>query len=78
MLGMNYGPDADPLAAGDPWVDCAVDWDATITKIIEGFARRMRFDPEGMRAGTRKQATLPEGGRPLDPVGTAPRFHCSS
>ncbi len=43
-----------------------------ITRIIEGFARRMRFDPEGMRMGTRKQATLPEGGTPLDPVGTAP------
>jgi nicotinamide-nucleotide amidase len=43
-----------------------------ITKIIEGFAKRMKFDPEGMRDGTRKQAMVPEGSIALDPVGTAP------
>jgi nicotinamide-nucleotide amidase len=43
-----------------------------ITRIVAGFARRMRFDPEGMRAGTRKQAMVPAGATPLDPVGTAP------
>ncbi|MGI8726698.1 MAG: competence/damage-inducible protein A [Solirubrobacterales bacterium] len=43
-----------------------------ITKIIEGFAKRMKFDPEAMRAGTRKQAMIPAGAIPLDPAGTAP------
>lgn len=43
-----------------------------ITAIIEEFARRMRFDPEGVREGTRKQAMVPEGATALDPVGTAP------
>lgn len=43
-----------------------------IGEIIAGFARRMRFDPEGVRAGIRKQAMVPEGAEPLDPVGTAP------
>ena len=45
---------------------------ARITEIIAGFARRMKFDPEGMRDGTRKQAMVPEGSTPLDPAGTAP------
>jgi nicotinamide-nucleotide amidase len=45
---------------------------AKITAIIEEFARRMRFDPEGVRAGTEKQAMVPEGATALDPVGTAP------
>lgn len=45
---------------------------ARITEIISGFARRMKFDPEGMRDGTRKQAMVPEGSIPLDPAGTAP------
>ena len=45
---------------------------ARITEIISGFARRMKFDPEGMRDGTRKQAMVPEGSTPLDPAGTAP------
>jgi nicotinamide-nucleotide amidase len=45
---------------------------ARITEIVAGFARRMKFDPEGMRDGTRKQAMVPEGSTPLDPAGTAP------
>ena len=45
---------------------------ARITEIISGFARRMKFDPEGMRDGTRKQAMVPKGSTPLDPAGTAP------
>ena len=32
----------------------------------------MKFDPEGLRDGTRKQAMVPEGSTPLDPAGTAP------
>jgi nicotinamide-nucleotide amidase len=43
-----------------------------IGEIIAAFARRMRFDPEGVAAGTRKQAMIPRGAIALDPVGTAP------
>jgi len=43
-----------------------------ITAIVADFARRMKFDPEGLRDGTRKQAMVPEGSIPLDPAGTAP------
>lgn len=43
-----------------------------IGEIVAGFARRMKFDPEGLREGTRKQAMVPEGSVPLDPAGTAP------
>lgn len=46
--------------------------EARIAEIIAGFARRMKFDPEGLREGTRKQAMVPEGSIPLDPAGTAP------
>ncbi len=43
-----------------------------IAEIVAGFARRMKFDPEGLRDGTRKQAMVPEGSIALDPAGTAP------
>lgn len=43
-----------------------------ITEIIDGFAKRMKFDPEAMREGTRKQAMVPRGSIALDPAGTAP------
>lgn len=43
-----------------------------ITSIIAAYARRMRFDTEGLREGTRKQALVPRGAEALDPVGTAP------
>jgi competence/damage-inducible protein CinA-like protein len=43
-----------------------------ISEIVAGFARRMKFDPEGLRDGTRKQAMVPEGSIALDPAGTAP------
>jgi len=43
-----------------------------IAEIVAGFARRMKFDPEGLREGTRKQAMVPEGAIALDPAGTAP------
>lgn len=46
--------------------------EARIAEIIAGFARRMKFDPEGLREGTRKQAMVPEGSDALDPAGTAP------
>jgi nicotinamide-nucleotide amidase len=43
-----------------------------IEAIVAEFARRMKFDPEGLRDGTRKQAMVPEGSVALDPAGTAP------
>ncbi|MEZ5156695.1 MAG: competence/damage-inducible protein A [Solirubrobacterales bacterium] len=43
-----------------------------IAEIVAGFARRMKFDPEALRDGTRKQAMVPEGAIALDPAGTAP------
>jgi nicotinamide-nucleotide amidase len=43
-----------------------------IATILRGFARRFRFDEEAVRVANRKQAMVPEGSIPLDPVGTAP------
>jgi nicotinamide-nucleotide amidase len=46
-----------------------------IAEILRGFAQRagiVNFDPEALREANRKQAIVPEGSIPLDPVGTAP------
>jgi nicotinamide-nucleotide amidase len=43
-----------------------------IAEVLRGFARRFKFDPEAVREANRKQAMVPEGAIPLDPVGTAP------
>lgn len=43
-----------------------------IGQIISRYARRLRFDPEAVREGNRKQAMVPEGATALDPAGTAP------
>jgi nicotinamide-nucleotide amidase len=44
-----------------------------ITEILGPLTARWRnIDPEAVRTGTRKQATVPEGAALLDPVGTAP------
>ena len=43
-----------------------------IAAILRNFARRFRFDEEAVREANRKQAMVPEGATPLDPVGTAP------
>lgn len=43
-----------------------------IAKILEGFAKRFRLDEGAMLEANRKQAMVPEGAVPLDPVGTAP------
>jgi nicotinamide-nucleotide amidase len=43
-----------------------------IAAILRGFARRFRFDEEAVREANRKQAMVPEGSLPLDPIGTAP------
>jgi nicotinamide-nucleotide amidase len=46
--------------------------EAKIAEILSGFAQRFRLDPEALRVANRKQAMIPEGAVPLDPVGTAP------
>jgi nicotinamide-nucleotide amidase len=46
--------------------------EAKIAEILRGFARRFNFDEEAVREANRKQAVVPEGSIPLDPVGTAP------
>ena len=43
-----------------------------IAAILRNFARRFSFDEEAVREANRKQALVPEGAIPLDPVGTAP------
>ena len=43
-----------------------------IEAILRNFARSFNFDPEAVREANRKQAIVPEGSIPLDPVGTAP------
>lgn len=43
-----------------------------IAAILRGFARRFSFDEEAVMAANRKQAMVPEGSTPLDPIGTAP------
>ncbi len=43
-----------------------------IAEILRGFARRFNFDEEAIRESNRKQALVPDGATPLDPVGTAP------
>jgi nicotinamide-nucleotide amidase len=43
-----------------------------IAAILRNFARRFRFDADAVREANRKQAMVPEGAIPLDPVGTAP------
>jgi len=43
-----------------------------IAEILRNFARRFKFDEEAVREANRKQAMIPEGSLPLDPVGTAP------
>jgi nicotinamide-nucleotide amidase len=46
--------------------------EAKIGEIIRGFARRFRLDEAAVVEANRKQAMVPEGSTPLDPVGTAP------
>ena len=46
--------------------------EAKIAEILSGFAQRFKLDPEALMEANRKQAMVPEGAIPLDPVGTAP------
>jgi len=72
------GPTADDLTAAVvgrfAGVEMVLDEDmeGKIAKIIAGFARRMRFDPDALRAANRKQAMVPVGATTIDPAGTAP------
>jgi nicotinamide-nucleotide amidase len=43
-----------------------------IANILARFPALARFDSDGLRAANRKQAMVPQGAIPLDPVGTAP------
>ena len=43
-----------------------------IAEILRDFARRGGFDEEAIVEANRKQAMVPEGATPLDPIGTAP------
>jgi len=43
-----------------------------IAEILRDFARRHNFDTDALRVANRKQAMVPVGATPLDPVGTAP------
>jgi nicotinamide-nucleotide amidase len=43
-----------------------------IAEILRGFAKRFRLDEAALMEANRKQALVPEGSTPLDPVGTAP------
>jgi competence/damage-inducible protein CinA-like protein len=46
--------------------------EAKIAEILKGFAQRFRLDEAALREANRKQAMVPNGATPLDPVGTAP------
>lgn len=72
------GPTADDLTteivarfAGRP---LALDenMEEKIAEVLRSFSRRFKFDEDAMLAANRKQAMVPEGAIPLDPVGTAP------
>lgn len=72
------GPTADDLTAeivarfaGRPMA-LDEEMERKIAKILEGFAKRFRLDQEAMLEANRKQAMVPEGATPLDPIGTAP------
>jgi nicotinamide-nucleotide amidase len=72
------GPTADDLTAEIvarfAGVEMILDegMEEKIARIIAGFARRLRFDPEALRVANRKQAMVPEGAETVDPAGTAP------
>lgn len=72
------GPTADDLTAeivarfaGRP-MSLDDEMEAKIAEILSGFAKRFRLDESALREANRKQAMVPEGAVPLDPVGTAP------
>jgi nicotinamide-nucleotide amidase len=72
------GPTADDLTAQVVGRFCGRELildeevEAKIAEVLRGFARRFKFDEQAVIAANRKQAMVPEGATPLDPVGTAP------
>jgi nicotinamide-nucleotide amidase len=72
------GPTADDLTAEIvarfAGVEMELDEDMRekIARIVAGFARRLRFDPEALEVANRKQAMVPVGAETIDPAGTAP------
>jgi nicotinamide-nucleotide amidase len=72
------GPTADDLTAevvaGFAGVALELDdaMEQQIAAILARFRHLPAFDAEGLRAANRKQAMVPRGATPLDPVGTAP------
>jgi nicotinamide-nucleotide amidase len=72
------GPTADDLTteivAGFAGVELELDaaMERQISAILARYSHLTRFSPEALRAANRKQAMVPHGAQPLDPVGTAP------
>src|SRR6478609_1209730 len=72
------GPTADDLTAEVVGRFCGRELvldeevEAKIAEVLRGSANRFKFDEEAVIAANRKQAMIPEGATPLDPVGTAP------
>jgi nicotinamide-nucleotide amidase len=72
------GPTADDLTAEVvarfAGVEMVLDeaMEERIGAIVAGYARRLRFDPQALRAANRKQAMVPAGAEALNPAGTAP------
>jgi nicotinamide-nucleotide amidase len=72
------GPTADDLTAevvarfADRELRLDEEMEGKIAAILSEFARRFDFDAGALREANRKQAMVPEGAIPLDPVGTAP------
>lgn len=74
------GPTADDLTgevvaefAGVP-LELDEVMEARIGEILERFAPRLRMGAEALRVANRKQAMVPSGATPVNPVGTAPGF----
>ncbi len=75
------GPTADDLTAEvvAEFAGRSLDLDAALEERIWAIVSRLRrgigrFDEEDMRAGSRKQALVPDGATVFEPVGTAPGF----
>ncbi|MBK5233174.1 MAG: competence/damage-inducible protein A [Thermoleophilia bacterium] len=74
------GPTADDLTAEvvgrftDRELSLDTEMEAKIAAILERFVKATPIDlaPSALNAANRKQAMIPEGAVPLDPVGTAP------
>ncbi len=72
------GPTADDLTAevvaGFAGVELELNeaMEQQIAAILTRFCHLAHFSPEALRVANRKQAMVPRGAEPLDPVGTAP------